>query len=69
MSIANLYHLPLETTKTLKLHNTNDLNCHHAKQEENNLRVAALVFTRPFPKDWGMAEDHGAPEVEKLSEA
>ena len=25
-----------------------------------------LLFTRPFPRDGGMAEDHGAPEAEQL---
>ena len=25
-----------------------------------------LVFTRPLPRDGGMAEDHGAPEAEQL---
>ena len=25
-----------------------------------------LLFTRPLPRDGGMAEDHGAPEAEQL---
>ena len=25
-----------------------------------------LLFTRPFPRDGGMAEDHGAPEAGQL---
>ena len=25
-----------------------------------------LLFTRPLPRDGGMAEDHGAPEVGQL---
>ena len=28
-----------------------------------------VVDTRPFSRDWGMLEDHGALETEKLSSA
>ena len=28
-----------------------------------------LLFTRPLPRDGGMAEDHGAPEAEQLPRA
>ena len=28
--------------------------------------VMLLLFTRPLPRDGGMAEDHGAPEAEQL---
>ena len=30
------------------------------------LLLLVLLFTRPLPRDGGMAEDHGAPEAEKL---
>ena len=29
----------------------------------------SFVVTRPLPRDWGMAEDHGAPEAGQLSRA
>ena len=31
-----------------------------------NRFVLLLLVTRPLPRDGGMAEDHGAPEAEKL---
>ena len=30
------------------------------------LLLLLLLFTRSFPRDGGMAEDHGAPEAKKL---
>ena len=30
------------------------------------VHMLLLLFTRPLPRDGGMAEDHGAPEVEQL---
>ena len=28
--------------------------------------VVLLLFTRPLPRDWGMTEDHEAPEAGQL---
>ena len=32
----------------------------------NNILLLLLLFTRPLPRDGGMAEDHGAPEAGQL---
>ena len=31
-----------------------------------SVKILLLLFTRPLPKDGGMAEDHGAPEAGQL---
>ena len=31
--------------------------------------VVVVIVTRPLPRDWGMAVEHGIPESRKLSSA
>ena len=38
----------------------------HLKIQQLMQLLLLLLFTRPLPRDGGMAEDHGAPEAGQL---